>query len=274
MSRSAALRLLDLRVIHTLIGECRELGDDAAGWHQHLYARLARFTGGGVVMGGEVAGLKTGRIEVVGPADWGWENGFERNAWETATAEAHRGPHNCRLVTFPTYMTRTAINGMCLARTDLISDAEWDHLWEFRHVQEPAGADHSLYCALSIPALSDRHMVVIIARALRDADFSTRQKAIVQETMAECTRLVGGPLARFSEPSPADLSPLARRVLRCFLEGDSDKLAAARLGLTRNTVNGYAKMIHRHFGVRSRAELLARWVRRGWGARFAWADET
>jgi hypothetical protein len=25
-------------------------------------------------------------------------------------------------------------------------------------------------------------------------------------------------------------------------------------------------------GVRSRAELLARWVRRGWGGRFAWAD--
>ena len=56
------------------------------------------------------------------------------------------------------------------------------------------------------------------------------------------------------------------------LEGDTDKQAAARLGLTRHTVNQYAKLLFRHFGVRSRAELLARWVRRGWGGRFAWAD--
>lgn len=86
------------------------------------------------------------------------------------------------------------------------------------------------------------------------------------------TPFLGGPLARFDEPVPGDLAPLARRVLRCFLEGDTDKQVAQRLGLTRHTVNGYAKVIFRHFGVGSRAELLARWVRRGWGNRFAWAD--
>ena len=32
------------------------------------------------------------------------------------------------------------------------------------------------------------------------------------------------------------------------------------------------KAIYRHFGTRCRAELLARWIRRGRGARFAWAD--
>lgn len=76
--------------------------------------------------------------------------------------------------------------------------------------------------------------------------------------------LVGGPLARFGEPSPADLPPRVRDVLRCVLEGDSDKQLAARLGIGVYTVNQYTKHLYRHFRVRGRSELLARWVRRGW----------
>jgi DNA-binding NarL/FixJ family response regulator len=84
--------------------------------------------------------------------------------------------------------------------------------------------------------------------------------------------LIGGPLARLDEPSPAALASRVRQVLRCLLEGDSDKQIAARLRLTRHTVNQYVKTIFRHFGTGSRAELLARWIRRGWGSKFAWSD--
>jgi DNA-binding NarL/FixJ family response regulator len=90
--------------------------------------------------------------------------------------------------------------------------------------------------------------------------------------MAMVAPLLGGSLARFSEPSPTALPPRVRQVLKCLLEGDGDKQAAVRLHLSRYTVNEYTKQIYRHFGVQGRAELLARWVRRGWGARCAWAD--
>jgi DNA-binding NarL/FixJ family response regulator len=113
---------------------------------------------------------------------------------------------------------------------------------------------------------------VIIARAIGEVDFSVRQKAVVREAMAHVAPLIGGPLARFYEPVPSELPPRLRQVLRCLLEGDTDKQVAARLGLTRHTVNQYTKVVFRHFRVRSRPELLARWVRRGWGSRFAWAD--
>jgi DNA-binding CsgD family transcriptional regulator len=108
---------------------------------------------------------------------------------------------------------------------------------------------------------------VFLGRDIGDRDFAQRDRAVVRVAMA-----AAGPLARITDPSPADLAPLARRVLRCFLEGDSDKQAAARLGLTRHTVNGYAKAFYRHFGVVTLAELLARWVRRGWGGRCSWAN--
>ena len=75
--------------------------------------------------------------------------------------------------------------------------------------------------------------------------------------------LIGGPLAGFTEPSPADLAERPRQVLECLLEGDSDKQIAARLGISRFTVNQYTKTVYRHFQVQGRAELLARWVKRG-----------
>jgi DNA-binding CsgD family transcriptional regulator len=55
-------------------------------------------------------------------------------------------------------------------------------------------------------------------------------------------------------------------------QGDGDKQVAARVGLTRHTVNQYVKVLFRHFGVSSRAELLARWVRRGFPGRFSEED--
>ena len=68
---------------------------------------------------------------------------------------------------------------------------------------------------------------------------------------------------RSYDPSPADLPPRQRQALACLLDGDGDKQIAARLGLTRNTINDYTKAIYRHFGVKGRAQLQARWIRRG-----------
>jgi DNA-binding CsgD family transcriptional regulator len=83
---------------------------------------------------------------------------------------------------------------------------------------------------------------------------------------------VGGPLARFSDPSPCDLAPRVRQVLALLLQGDGDKQIASRLKISPHTVNQYLKTLYRHFRVESRAELLARWIRRGWGEQFPWVD--
>lgn len=274
MPRSAALRATDVKAVYELVGECRDLGDDPVLWRLHLFAGLARLAEGGVVMGGEFAGIRSGRTVPVGLVDWGWENGFNRIGWERAMAELRANPRLTRNVTFTRYVARTAAaDGACLARTDLIDDRTWDRAWDYRNMVEPGGADHSLFCFRSILGTGDEYDGVIVARALGQVDFSARDKAVVAEAMATVAPLIGGSLARFHDPSPAALAPLARRVLRCLLDGDADKQVAARLDITRHTVNQYAKVIYRHFGVQSRAELLARWLRRGWGSRFAWADD-
>ena len=67
------------------------------------------------------------------------------------------------------------------------------------------------------------------------------------------------PVARGQEER---LSPHLDRTLRALLRGLSEKLVAAELGLSRHTIHEYVKALYRRFGVRSRPELLARFVAR------------
>jgi DNA-binding NarL/FixJ family response regulator len=62
--------------------------------------------------------------------------------------------------------------------------------------------------------------------------------------------------------SPTRLPPRVRQTLQCLLDGDSEKQAAARMGLSGTTVHQYVKALYRHYQVESRAELLARVLRR------------
>ena len=60
----------------------------------------------------------------------------------------------------------------------------------------------------------------------------------------------------------ADLSPRMLQTLRSLLEGDSEKQAAAKLGLSPHTIHVYVKALYKRYNVSSRGELLARWVKR------------
>jgi DNA-binding CsgD family transcriptional regulator len=75
--------------------------------------------------------------------------------------------------------------------------------------------------------------------------------------------------ANAAEPDPEALSPRLRQTLACLMEGDSEKQAAARLGLSRPTVHQYVTTLYRIFGVGSRPQLLAHVMRRfqaaSWG---------
>jgi DNA-binding NarL/FixJ family response regulator len=123
-----------------------------------------------------------------------------------------------------------------------------------------------------IPGAPADYNVLYLLRPIPERDFNGRQRTIAEEAMRLAAPLLGGPLARLREPAPTELPPRLRQVLRCLLEGDSDKQIAARLRISRYTVNQYTKTLYRRFGVCARSELLARWIRRGWGRRFAWAD--
>ena len=64
------------------------------------------------------------------------------------------------------------------------------------------------------------------------------------------------------EASPDRLSPRLRQTLACLVEGNSEKQVAAQLGVSPTTVHQYVTALYRHFGVRSRGELLAHVLKR------------
>ncbi len=263
MSKSTRLRAADFRAISLLVGECCELGDDAAAWRSHMLASLTRIIGAGAGLGGEMDGCTRGTRRDLGTIDWGWKNGFDRDALFRAVATFQANPHYNPLMN--SIIDRLpASNGRCLARRDMMSDSVWYRSEYFQKFHRSFGCDNVLVCFHSIPDTNDQFSEVFLARGLGAHVFTQREKAIVESAHAAIVSHVGKRLARFSDPSPSALPPRVRFVLRCLLEGDSDQQIATRMKLSRYTVNEYVDRIFRHFGVQSRPELLTRWIRRRW----------
>lgn len=272
MPRPARVRAQDLRVIYRLVGECRELGDDPAVWRRHLIARLASLTGAEFGVAGDLGVCDGSPRRDLGIADWGWSNGFNRDGWlEMLRVFQHNPLYNPLMNAYIDRMRPEG--GVCLGRTEMIPDHDWYRSDYFRSLHRVIGVDATLVCFRAVPGTADEFSEIYLARRMGERDFSARDRAMVLEAHVEIAPLVGRSLARFSDPRPSALAPRVRQVLKCLLEGDSDKQVAARLGISRYTVNQYVKVIFQHFGVESRPELLARWIKRGWGARCAWLDD-
>ena len=56
------------------------------------------------------------------------------------------------------------------------------------------------------------------------------------------------------------LPPRLQQTMQSLLAGDSEKQAAAKMGVSPHTVHVYVKSLYRRYNVSSRGELLAKWV--------------
>jgi DNA-binding NarL/FixJ family response regulator len=57
------------------------------------------------------------------------------------------------------------------------------------------------------------------------------------------------------------LPPRLQQTMSSLLNGDSEKQAAKKMGVSPHTVHVYVKTLYRRYNVSSRGELLARWVK-------------
>ena len=102
---------------------------------------------------------------------------------------------------------------------------------------------------------------ISMKRSVGREGFTARQRRMLHIVSAEvdwlhaCTKSLASATYRVRS-----LSPRQRTVLTLMLEGQSLKQIAFHLGITPNTVAGYTKEIHKHFGVKSRGELIHRFI--------------
>jgi DNA-binding NarL/FixJ family response regulator len=97
-----------------------------------------------------------------------------------------------------------------------------------------------------------------IYRELGQPEFTEREAKIAHIVLSEIPWLHFHAFPDKPSQEITKLYPRHRTVLNLLCEGWSRKKIADHLGLSVNTVHGYAKVIFKHFGVHSQSELVTR----------------
>jgi DNA-binding CsgD family transcriptional regulator len=252
----------DVRDAYRLIVECRDLGSDPALWQMRMLAGVCQIIGAPTGSCGE--GFWARPVHPIQPLSF-FDVGFAARHRELFMGYLREiGPQRDAI-----FRALADVPGPVLTRTRsaAVSDTVWYRSADFNNYRKPAGIDH---CLVSVCQVSDEGAIaaIALARGLRERDFSRGEVRLLEFFHGELRRLVGRQLVSATEASPEKLSPRLRQTLACLVEGDSEKQAAARLGLSPTTMHQYVTMLYRRFGVRSRGQLLAHVLRRsgrgGW----------
>jgi DNA-binding CsgD family transcriptional regulator len=256
MSKSALLRLQDVRYACRLIGDCRDVGRDPALWFRCALEGLSRLVGGIAATGGE--GIWRRPASPVRPMT-AFDVGFEGVARDCFLAYMRaNGPQ-----ADPIFQKLQHVPGrvVTLTRRQLVADRDWYQSASFNDYRRAGGCDHQL---TSIYLVSEDGAInsLCVHRSVGERDFSPRERRLMHFFHTELGRLVRGPLVSGTESGPEGLSPRLRQTLAYLLEGESEKQVAMRLGLSHATTHQYIAMLYRKFGVRSRSQLMAHMFRR------------
>ena len=257
MGHSRRLRYRDLRSIYRLIGECRDLGDDSAVWRRHMVGGLCRLVGAEAGCGTELRGFWLGRPVTLQTVPVLAADDLEDSKELLIGQDLAKTPEFraiCRLGR-RRLITRTRVElgvpdvgadepGMAQVVCDSLSS-----LYTLREFPEPP------------PDQPRTVNAVLLNRAWMERPFDDRERLLVHWFHHEIGPLIGRYLAPAGSAGASEMPPRLQEVLECLLEGEGEKQAARKLGVTPATFHQYAKAVYRHFGIHSRAELMARWVR-------------
>lgn len=128
---------------------------------------------------------------------------------------------------------------------------------------ERFGFDQSIYSVRQIGA-DDGIIVsfVLLLRKIGQPAFDPHVASLVQVVMNELGPLHTDGLNVELSGGLASLTPRQRSVLACLIDGQSAKMIATNLAISLHTVNDHIKAIYRNYRVRSRAQLLRRFMTR------------
>ncbi len=263
MGKAGLLRLADVRAALRLVGECRDLGYDPGLWGRHMLAGLCQLTGARAGNGGEVRLTRPhGPLEGVTYLDAGLEP--REHDLYAEFLRAYGIDHHPIAGGFAGWRTAAPKPGRIAVRTrpQLIPDRKWYGSVAYNECHRVIRIDHCLVSLLELTA-AGWFGSILLHRATGERDFAPRQQRQLYLFHEELGRLIGPVLVSAGDPlSPTRLPPRVQQALSYLLEGDGEKQAAARMGLSRETVHQYVKVLYRHYRVESRAELLARVLRR------------
>ena len=126
-----------------------------------------------------------------------------------------------------------------------------------------AAATHLVHCLWCDPPDCQARIVTCLcverAPDVRQP-FTGRERALLHIAHTEASWIYQGDVL-LATRGGMSVSPRQRQVLDYLLAGHGEKQIADKLRLSPNTVHHHIKALHRHFGVSTRSELLAKWVK-------------
>lgn len=143
-------------------------------------------------------------------------------------------------------------------RDQFVDDATWYGLTAYREKFKPAGLDQSMI-SLYLTAPTAWSGLGLWRHTGRPG-FTARDRCVVHVVTGEVGWLHRDGIDVPAADHVVALSPRLRQVLLLLLSGNSRKEVAAHLGISLHTVADYMKALHKHFDVRSRGELLSRFM--------------
>jgi DNA-binding CsgD family transcriptional regulator len=256
MGKPTRPTLRQLRELYLLVGECCELGDDPIAWRQRMTEGLLKLLNADVLLYTESEQvLPFGELRFLEPrllVDCGWPCQSDRNVLLEFMATADLSIGGLWCVKEYICAPRPVLG---VHRRRFVDDKTWYGEVFFNDVVSRSHLDNALIAQYRIGNQLEWFTVL---RSLGAPDFTQREHRLLRLFVREYIRLFGTRLAPVGGPSVADLPRRVRQVLVCLMEGDSEKQAALRLGISRHTVHDYVKQLHQRFDVSSRGELLAR----------------
>ncbi len=256
MGRSVRLRAEDMRFMLRLMGEVRELGDDRNAWRTRLLEGLRELLDAPIGYSGQMA-LPMSGIDADPQVEVGWDR------WEDGDPIRALWKSNYILEHDPFFRRAFAIFSThpdVYLRRDLASDEQFYGAEHNQDVCRPLDMEIGV---TSYQRVGDGRSIDALALTTPwQRPMDERARLIMMLIHEQVAPLIGHVLAARDQPTAADLSTRKRQVLELMLEGLADKQIARELKLSRYTVNDYVKDIHRHFGVSSRTELIALFLRR------------
>ena len=242
-----------------LVGECRDLGSDAREWFAHACNGARQLLGAKVVMG-TIASAEG--FDLVSRLPLVLSVGWDSPAQEAAAMSYMAGDAHLSDPSFQRYQ-QIARPNIILRPLRLVSRRAIETS-EYHAFRRSMGVEDIIF--------SQRHTANRRATFLFSPQgeaggrpFRTRDVKLMRLLHDELSLLVGNVLADGFVDPLAGLPPRHRQTLTLLLTGDSEKMMALRMGISRHTVHEYVVELYRYFRVNSRAGLMALCRQRGIG---------
>ncbi|MEO6434979.1 MAG: helix-turn-helix transcriptional regulator [Tepidisphaeraceae bacterium] len=154
----------------------------------------------------------------------------------------------------------SAVQGRVItfARREAVADGDWFASDHYRKFRKPLGLGPSLYVKIVAPSIGRETLVMLLREKGAEA-FTDRETYLTDLCLSEMAWPFTAEMT-YVDPQVERLQPRLKKVMKCLLEGDSEKQVAYKLKLSPHTVHEYVKDLYSELGVNSRGELLAQFV--------------